>query len=47
VDLVAEVLQLNDVERISAASYVQTWKRDVGRVTRTPIPQQAGSAARR
>ncbi|MGN9913768.1 hypothetical protein ACTMTJ_40165 [Phytohabitans sp. LJ34] len=37
VDLVADVLQLDDVERISAATYVQTWQRDAARV-----PQQAG-----
>ncbi|GAA4728502.1 hypothetical protein [Phytohabitans rumicis] len=37
VDLVTDVLQLDDVERISAATYVQTWQRDAG----VPIPQQA------
>ena len=37
VDLVSDVLQLDDVERMSAASYVQTWQRDAVRV-----PQQAG-----
>jgi hypothetical protein len=37
VDLVADVLELDDVERMSAATYVQTWQRDAARV-----PQQAG-----
>ncbi|MFC0531102.1 hypothetical protein [Phytohabitans kaempferiae] len=37
VDLVTDVLKLDDVERISAATYVQTWQRDNARV-----PQQAG-----
>jgi hypothetical protein len=37
VDLVADVLQLDDVERMSAFTYVQTWQRDAARV-----PQQAG-----
>jgi hypothetical protein len=37
VDLVADVLQLDDVERMSAFTYVQTWQRDTARV-----PQQAG-----
>jgi hypothetical protein len=39
VDLVADVLQLDDVERMSAFTYVQTWQRDTARV-----PQQAGRA---
>ncbi|MEH1129822.1 hypothetical protein [Micromonospora sp. CPCC 206061] len=39
VDLVTNELQLDDVERITAATYVQTWKRDVG--TQTALPQQA------
>lgn len=38
VDLVADVLKLDDVERMSAFTYVQTWQRDNPRV-----PQQAGS----
>jgi hypothetical protein len=42
VDLVTDVLQLDDVERMSAATYVQTWQRDSG----VPIPQQAGPSAR-
>ncbi|MDQ7906526.1 hypothetical protein RB614_18590 [Phytohabitans sp. ZYX-F-186] len=37
VDLVADVLKLDDVERMSAFTYVQTWQRDAARV-----PQQAG-----
>lgn len=37
VELVADVLQLDDVERMSAFTYVQTWQRDAARV-----PQQAG-----
>ncbi|BCB82471.1 hypothetical protein GCM10022251_70080 [Phytohabitans flavus] len=37
VDLVADVLQLDDVERVSAFTYVQTWQRDA-----TRVPQQAG-----
>ncbi|BCB87858.1 hypothetical protein [Phytohabitans suffuscus] len=37
VALVADVLQLDDVERMSAFTYVQTWQRDAARV-----PQQAG-----
>jgi hypothetical protein len=39
VDLVADVLELDDVERMSAFTYVQTWQRDAARV-----PQQAGRA---
>lgn len=39
IDLVADVLQLDDVERMSAFTYVQTWQRDAARV-----PQQAGRA---
>ncbi|MCW6009660.1 hypothetical protein K1W54_34730 [Micromonospora sp. CPCC 205371] len=38
IDLVTDELQLNDVERITAATYVQTWKRDD---TQTALPQQA------
>jgi len=37
VDLVTDVLQLDDVERISAATYVQTWQHDAP----TRVPQQA------
>ncbi|GAA4459198.1 hypothetical protein [Phytohabitans houttuyneae] len=39
VELVADVLKLDDVERMSAFTYVQTWQRDAARV-----PQQAGRA---
>jgi hypothetical protein len=38
VDLVTDALQLNDVERITAATYVQTWKPND---TQTPLPQQS------
>jgi hypothetical protein len=39
IDLVTNELQLDDVERITAATYVQTWKRDVD--TQTALPQQS------
>ncbi|MEJ3749879.1 hypothetical protein WEI85_42295 [Actinomycetes bacterium KLBMP 9797] len=41
VDLVTAELRLDDLQRITASTYVQTWKRDAQTGTRTPIPQQA------